>query len=129
FLIGSYGGAQRSYAAVKFLLYSLFGGLLMLAAVIGLYVLSARSGHATFLIAELPAHLGHVSGLVEDALFWGFFLAFAIKAPLWPFHTWLPDAAAEAPTGVAVLLVGVLDKIGTFGMLRYCLQLFPAASR
>jgi len=126
FIIGSYGGAQRSYAAVKFLLYSLFGGLLMLAAVIGLYVVS-DGGDQAFLFENL---LGlDVSPAVERLLFLGFFVAFAIKAPLWPVHTWLPDAAAESPPGGAVLLVGVMDKVGTFGMLRFCLPLFPDASR
>ncbi len=127
FLIGSYGGPRRSYAAVKFLLYSLFGGLLMLAAVIGLYVVSTRQGPGTFDFTALT-HL-NISHPVQLALFAGFFIAFAIKAPLFPFHTWLPDAGAEAPVGSAVLLVGVLDKVGTFGFLRYCLPLFPYASR
>ncbi|HEX6921137.1 MAG TPA: NADH-quinone oxidoreductase subunit M [Actinomycetes bacterium] len=126
FIIGSYGGAQRSYAAVKFLLYSLFGGLLMLAAVIGLFVVS-DGGDQAFLFQNL---LGlDISPATEKLLFLGFFTAFAIKAPLWPVHTWLPDAAAEAPPGGAVLLVGVLDKVGTFGMIRLCLPLFPDASR
>jgi NADH-quinone oxidoreductase subunit M len=128
FLIGSFGGAQRSYAAVKFLLYSLFGGLLMLAALIGLYVVSARqTGHGTFDYAQLVGL--HIDPNTQKWLFVGFFAAFAIKAPLWPFHTWLPDAAAEATPGTAVLLVGVLDKVGTFGMIRLCLPLFPEASR
>ena len=128
FIIGSYGGPRRSYAAMKFLLYSLFGGLLMLAAVIGLYVVSADQGEGTFAFEQL-ARPRHVDAGVEIALFSGFFIAFAIKAPLFPFHTWLPDAGAEAPVGGAVLLVGVLDKVGTFGFLRYCLPLFPEASR
>ncbi|MBT2231809.1 NADH-quinone oxidoreductase subunit M [Nonomuraea sp. NEAU-A123] len=124
FMIGSYGGAQRSYAAVKFLLYSLFGGLLMLVAVIALYVVAGKN---TFMFPELV-------GAIQDPatqkwLFAGFFIAFAIKAPLWPVHTWLPDAAAQAPAGAAVLLVGVLDKVGTFGMLRFCLELFPDAAK
>ena len=127
FLIGSYGGPRRSYAAVKFLLYSLVGGLLMLAAVIGLYVTSAAQGEGTFAFEELTQL--EISTPVQIALFSGFFIAFAIKAPLFPFHTWLPDSGAEAPVGAAVLLVGVLDKIGTFGFLRYCLPLFPDASR
>ena len=130
FLIGSYGGPRRSYAAVKFLLYSLVGGLLMLAAVIGLYVTSAQSSptsQGTFAFEELTQL--EISTPVQIALFSGFFIAFAIKAPLFPFHTWLPDSGAEAPVGAAVLLVGVLDKIGTFGFLRYCLPLFPDASR
>ena len=127
FLIGAYGGPRRSYAAVKFLLYSLFGGLLMLAAVIGLYVQSAKNGAGTFSFEALTKlEIGHTA---QAWLFLGFFLAFAIKAPLFPFHTWLPDAGAEAPTGSAILLVGVLDKVGTFGFLRYCLPLFPWAAR
>jgi NADH-quinone oxidoreductase subunit M len=122
FIIGSAGTSRSSYAALKFLLYSLFGGLMMLAAIIGLYVVG---GH-TFLYSSLQ-HL-HLAGNDERWLFLGFFLAFAIKAPLWPFHTWLPDAAAESPVGGTVLLVGVLDKVGTFGFLRYCLGMFPHAS-
>jgi NADH-quinone oxidoreductase subunit M len=128
FLIGSFGGPRRSYAAVKFLLYSLAGGLLMLVAVIGLYVVSIHQlGTGTFDFRILITRL-HISHGEQVALFLGFFIAFAIKAPLWPFHTWLPDAASEAPTGTAVMLVGVLDKVGTFGFLRYCIPLFPYAS-
>jgi NADH-quinone oxidoreductase subunit M len=122
FIVGSAGTSRSSYAALKFLLYSLFGGLMMLAAVIALYVLG---GH-TFLYSSLQ-HL-QLAGNDEHWLFLGFFIAFAIKAPLWPFHTWLPDAAAESPVGGTVLLVGVLDKVGTFGFLRYCLGLFPHAA-
>src|SRR6266566_4837858 len=128
FMIGSYGVGQRQYAAVKFLLYSLLGGLLMLVAVIALYVYSAHGGaKGTFLFTDLT-HLT-LSVPVQKWLFLGFFIAFAIKAPLWPFHTWLPDAAAAAPPGTAVLLVGVLDKVGTFGMLRYCFELFPSGAK
>src|SRR5438477_6695818 len=131
FMIGSYGVGKRQYAAVKFLLYSLLGGLLMLVAVIALYVYSTRSAvtghHGTFLF-NLLIHVP-LSPVVQKWLFLGFFIAFAIKAPLWPFHTWLPDAAASAPPGAAVLLVGVLDKVGTFGMLRYCFELFPSGAK
>jgi NADH-quinone oxidoreductase subunit M len=127
FMIGSFGVGQRQYAAVKFLLYSLLGGLLMLVAVIALYVYSTRGGHpGTFLFTPLT-HLV-LSSTTQKWLFLGFFVAFAIKAPLWPFHTWLPDAATSAQPGAAVLLVGVLDKVGTFGMIRYCLELFPSAA-
>jgi NADH-quinone oxidoreductase subunit M len=130
FMIGSYGVGQRQYAAVKFLLYSLLGGLLMLAAVIALYVYSTRSAalgfHGSFLFTDLAKVA--IGATPQRWLFLGFFVAFAIKAPLWPFHTWLPDAAASAQPGDAVLMVGVMDKIGTFGMIRYCLGLFPAAS-
>src|SRR5271169_1071218 len=127
FMIGSYGVGKRQYAAVKFLLYSLLGGLLMLVAVIALFVYSTHGGHqGTFLFTPLT-HLV-LSPTVQKWLFLGFFIAFAIKAPLWPFHTWLPDAATSAQPGAAVLLVGVLDKVGTFGMIRYCLDLFPSAA-
>jgi NADH-quinone oxidoreductase subunit M len=127
FMIGSFGVGQRQYAAVKFLLYSLLGGLLMLVAVIAMYVYSMHGGHqGTFLFSQLT-HVAF-SPAAQKWLFLGFFVAFAIKAPLWPFHTWLPDAATSAQPGAAVLLVGVLDKVGTFGMLRYCLELFPSAS-
>ena len=128
FLIGRYGGPRRNYAAMKFLVYSLVGGLLMLAALIGLYVVSAQiTGTGTFDFTTLAGL--NIDPATQEWLFAGFFIAFAIKAPLVPFHTWLPDAAAESTPGTAVLLVGVLDKVGTFGMLRYCLELFPDASR
>jgi NADH-quinone oxidoreductase subunit M len=130
FLIGSFGGPRRSYAAVKFLLYSLAGGLLMLVAVIGLYVVTIHQlGTGTFDYRVLISGRLHIGHGEQVALFLGFFIAFAIKAPLWPFHTWLPDAASEAPTGTAVMLVGVLDKVGTFGFLRFCIPLFPYASK
>jgi len=127
FLIGRFGGARRQYAAIKFLLYSLAGGLIMLAALIGLWVQSKNQlGAGTFDWATLASL--DIDPTTEKWLFLGFFIAFAIKAPLVPVHTWLPDAAAEATPGSATLMVGVLDKIGTFGMLRYLLVLFPAAS-
>jgi NADH-quinone oxidoreductase subunit M len=131
FMIGSYGVGKRQYAAVKFLLYSLLGGLLMLVAVIALYVYSVRSPatghHGSFLFSELVNV--SLSPTVQKWLFLGFFIAFAIKAPLWPFHTWLPDAADAAQPGAAVLMLGVMDKVGTFGMLRYCFELFPAGAK
>lgn len=128
FLIGSYGGARRQYAAVKFFLYSLVGGLFMLAAVIGLWVVSRdQLGGGTFDWHQLTTL--HLATNTERWLFLGFFVAFAIKAPFFPFHTWLPDAGGAAPAGAAALLVGVLDKVGTFGILRYCLPLFPNASK
>ncbi|MFF0294284.1 NADH-quinone oxidoreductase subunit M [Kitasatospora sp. NPDC004615] len=141
FLIGGFGDRaggpdsdrQRSYAAVKFLLYNLLGGLVMLAAVIGLYVVAADQGHATF---SLPALTDAISSgkLVIDptaqrALFLGFFFAFAVKAPMWPLHTWLPNAMGESTAGTAVLITAVVDKVGTFAMLRFCLGLFPDASK
>ena len=127
FLIGRFGGDKRAYAALKFLLYSLAGGLFMLASLIGLYVASGRVlGEGTFDFAQLSAL--HLDPGTQKVLFLGFFFAFAVKAPMVPFHTWLPDAAAEATPGTATLLVGVLDKVGTFGMIRYLLPLFPDAS-
>jgi len=130
FLIGRFGGPRRQYAAVKFFLYSLFGGLIMLASLIGLFVVSGQQlGKGTFSWAELQQAAAGVPESTQIWLFLGFFVAFAIKAPLVPFHTWLPDAGAEAPIGAGVVLVGVLDKVGTFGFLRYCLPLFPLASQ
>jgi NADH-quinone oxidoreductase subunit M len=135
FLIGGFGGADRSKAAVKFLLYNLFGGLIMLAAVIGLYVVTAGSdafASGTFDFREIVAAVSSGEFVVNPAimhlLFLGFMFAFAVKAPLWPFHRWLPDAAVEATPASAVLMMAVMDKVGTFGMLRYCLQLFPDSS-
>ncbi len=135
FLIGGFGGENRSKAAVKFLLYNLFGGLVMLAAVIGLYVVTAGSdafASGTFDFREIVAAVSSGAFVVEPAvlnlLFAGFMFAFAVKAPLWPFHRWLPDAAVEATPASAVLMMAIMDKVGTFGMLRYCLQLFPDAS-
>ncbi|HEX7321847.1 MAG TPA: NADH-quinone oxidoreductase subunit M [Mycobacterium sp.] len=142
FMIGGFGQGSRtgsddadspaSKAALKFLLYNLFGGLIMLAAVIGVYVVTAAHGTGTFDFRELVAAFSPGSTLVDagvlKALFLGFMFAFAVKAPLWPFHRWLPDAAAEATPATAVLMMAVMDKVGTFGMLRYCLQLFPDAA-
>ncbi|WP_336922091.1 NADH-quinone oxidoreductase subunit M [Aquipuribacter sp. SD81] len=125
FLIGRYGGPRRREAATTFLLYSLAGGLVMLVGVIAIYVLGP-GGTDGFLLANLEAL--PVSTEVGRWLFLSLFVALAVKAPLWPVHTWLPDAAAQAPPGAAVLLVGVLDKVGTFGMLTILLPLFPEAA-
>jgi NADH-quinone oxidoreductase subunit M len=126
FLIGGFGGARRAYAASKFLIFGLLGGFVMLASVIGLYVLSARAGQPSYLLSDLSQlQIGTDTG---RWLFLGFMFAFAIKAPLVPLHTWLPDAAQESSPGGAVMMVGVMDKIGTFGMIRFCLGLFPEAS-
>lgn len=126
FLIGQFGGPRRQYAAVKFLLFSLTGGLIMLAAVIGLYVVGP-GGPEGFLVTNLAGL--HLPAGTERWLFVGFFIAFAVKAPLVPVHTWLPDAAAESRPATATLLVGVLDKVGTYGMIRFCVELFPGASQ
>jgi NADH-quinone oxidoreductase subunit M len=128
FLIGGYGGARRSYAAIKFLLFSLAGGLVMLFSVIGIYAESTRQfGAPTYLLSELAAlRPDQTTGML---LMVGFLIAFIIKAPMVPVHTWLPTAAEESTPGTSVLLVGVLDKIGTFGMIKFCVFLFPDASR
>jgi NADH-quinone oxidoreductase subunit M len=128
FLIGGFGpGRGRTYAAAKFLIFGLLGGFVMLASVIGLYVQSARVGEPSYLLSTLSQlPLGTGTG---RWLFVGFMFAFAIKAPLVPLHTWLPDAAEESSPGGAVMMVGVMDKIGTFGMIRFCLGLFPEASQ
>ncbi|KOG90671.1 NADH-quinone oxidoreductase subunit M [Streptomyces varsoviensis] len=145
FLIGGFGdragehgeeetAARRSHAAVKFLLYNLAGGLIMLAAVIGLYVVTAhQTGDGTFSLQEIiraraDGRLDMASS-TERLLFLGFFFAFAVKAPLWPLHTWLPNAMGESTAPVAVLITAVVDKVGTFAMLRFCIQLFPEASK
>ncbi|MCV2395622.1 NADH-quinone oxidoreductase subunit M [Actinotalea sp. M2MS4P-6] len=127
FMIGAFGGAGRRYAAVKFLLFSLAGGLVMLVGVITLYLHGPR-GDEGFLIDNLVGNVS-MSTTTQRLVFLAFFIAFAIKAPMWPVHTWLPDTAEQAPVGTSVLLVGVLDKVGTFGMLTLCLPLFPEASR
>ena len=127
FLIGGFGRGERAAAALKFLIYSLFGGLLMLAAVIGIYVASLRTGAGTFDVTALShVKIGHQT---QNWLFLGFFIAFAIKAPLFPFHTWLPGAAKSATPGTSILVLGVLDKVGTYGMIRFCLLLFPDATK
>ncbi len=127
FLIGGFGGARRSYAAVKFLLFSLAGGLVMLASVVGLYVSSLQlTGTPTYLLDELMQL--PLDPILARWLMVGFLFAFIVKAPMVPVHTWLPTAAAESTPGTSVLLVGILDKIGTFGMIKFCLWLFPEAS-
>ncbi|MEN9742145.1 MAG: hypothetical protein RIR66_1101 [Actinomycetota bacterium] len=128
FLIGRFGGPQRAYAAMKFLLYSLVGGLFMLASLIGLYVASGKElGKGTFDFTALAGL--NMDPATQKILFLGFFFAFAVKAPMVPFHTWLPDAAAQATPATSTLLVGVLDKVGTFGMIHYLLPIFPDASK
>jgi NADH-quinone oxidoreductase subunit M len=127
FLIGGYGRGERAAAAMKFLLYSLFGGLLMLAAIIGIYVIAGNQIGHTFDLAQLSTLT--IDSATQNFLFLGFFIAFAIKAPLWPLHTWLPTAAKSATPGTSILLLGVLDKVGTYGMIRFCIALFPEAAK
>src|SRR6267142_1806293 len=128
FIIGVWGGPNRIYAAVKFVLYTMVGSLLMLVAILALYYqYGAATGRYTF---DLPVLAQYVMapGRAQDLMFLAFGLAFAIKVPLFPFHTWLPDAHVEAPTAGSVILAGVLLKMGTYGFLRFCLPLFPDAS-
>ena len=127
-VIGIWGGVNRVYAAVKFVLYTLAGSLLMLVAILALFFQhGAATGNYTF---DLPVLAQYVmpGGRMQNLLFLAFALAFAIKVPMFPFHTWLPDAHVEAPTPGSVILAGVLLKMGTYGFLRFCLPLFPQAS-
>jgi NADH-quinone oxidoreductase subunit M len=128
FVIGVWGGANRVYAAVKFVLYTMVGSALMLVAILALYYQhGAATGAYTFDLLTL-ARFVLAPGLPQTLMFLAFALAFAIKVPLFPFHTWLPDAHVEAPTAGSVILAGVLLKMGTYGFLRFCLPLFPDAS-
>ncbi len=126
FLIGRYGGIGRERAAMKFLIYSLAGGLIMLVGVIAVYAFGP-GGSRGFMIENLSGGI-QVSTATEMLVFLSFFIAFAIKAPMWPVHTWLPDTTEKAPAGTSTLLVGVLDKLGTYGMIAICIPLFPNAS-
>jgi NADH-quinone oxidoreductase subunit M len=133
FMIGIWGHDRRIYAAVKFILYTMFGSILMLVAILWLYNLSGTHELIrTFDLPELQLRLQR--GLIslpantELWMFGAFFLAFAIKVPLFPFHTWLPDAHTEAPTAGSVILAGVMLKLGTYGLMRFCLPLFPYAA-
>ena len=129
FLIGIWGGERRIYAAVKFFIYTMAGSLLMLAAILTLYFFNeARNFDLVEITQRLSSNQITLPGPVELLLFLAFFLAFAVKIPLFPFHTWLPDAHVEAPTAGSVILAGVLLKMGTYGLLRFCLPLFPKAS-
>jgi NADH-quinone oxidoreductase subunit M len=126
FLIGMWGHERRIYAAVKFILYTMFGSILMLVAILWLYNITG-----TFdlpMIENTLASSAPLSPTTGLLLFGAFFLAFAIKVPLFPLHTWLPDAHTEAPTAGSVILAGVMLKLGTYGILRFCLPLFPEAA-
>jgi NADH-quinone oxidoreductase subunit M len=127
FLIGIWGHERRIYAAVKFVLYTMFGSILMLVGIVWLF---NKTGTFDLPAIQSALQSGRVAFPlnVEMLLFGAFFLAFAIKVPLFPLHTWLPDAHTEAPTAGSIMLAGVLLKMGTYGMLRFCLPLFPAAA-
>jgi len=127
-IIGIFGHGRRIYAAVKFFLYTMIASMFMLAAILWLY---ARTGSFDFVTIQNLIQSGQVAGLGQAALwlFLGFFVAFAVKVPLFPVHTWLPDAHVEAPTAGSVLLAGVLLKMGTYGLLRFNVGLFPEEAR
>jgi NADH-quinone oxidoreductase subunit M len=128
FLIGVWGHERRLYAAIKFILYTMAGSLLMLIAIIWLYLQTGTFDLFTIQhVLRMPGVM--LEPRTELLLFGAFFLAFAIKVPLFPFHTWLPDAHVEAPTAGSVILAGVLLKMGAYGLLRFCLPLFPRASQ
>jgi NADH-quinone oxidoreductase subunit M len=123
FLIGIWGGPRREYAAIKFFLYTLFGSVFMLIAILALYFAQG----ALDMLQLIRQNAGYAHAF-QMWVFAGFFIAFAIKVPVWPFHTWLPDAHVEAPTAVSVILAGILLKMGTYGMLRVCYPMFPKAA-
>src|ERR1035437_7758746 len=122
FLIGVWGSDRRLYAAIKFFLYTLVGSVLMLLGILALYF---RAGAMTFDVPTLLASVSKFDTSTQVILFWLFFFAFAIKVPMFPFHTWLPDAHTEAPTAASVILAGVLLKMGTYGFIRFSLPFFP----
>ena len=127
FLIGIWGGPRRIYATIKFVLYTMAGSLLMLVAIIAVGLLHAQAGGEITFDLTVLMH-AEIPPAIQWWLFLAFALAFAIKVPLFPFHTWLPDAHVEAPTAASVLLAGVLLKMGTYGFLRFALPLFPHAT-
>src|SRR5439155_13751 len=125
FIIGVWGGQNRLYAAIKFFIYTFFGSLLMLVAILTLvYLVAQRTGVYSFSYVNVMNNIGAL-GPVAFWLFGAFFLAFAIKVPMFPFHTWLPDAHVEAPTAGSVILAAVLLKMGTYGFLRFAVPFFP----
>jgi len=129
FIIGIWGGKRRIYASVKFFLYTMFGSLLMLVAIIWIAVYASSSlGHFSTNLLELYSVGPTIKTNIQEWMFLAFALSFAIKVPLFPLHTWLPDAHTEAPTAGSVILAGVLLKMGTYGLLRFCLPLFPQAA-
>ncbi|MDE0555301.1 MAG: NADH-quinone oxidoreductase subunit M, partial [Candidatus Poribacteria bacterium] len=130
FLIGVWGGPRREYAAIKFFLYTLFGSVLMLVAMIAVYLNSGAPGARTFDIPTLITLAATEGHALNDPNFqiWafvGFFIGFAVKVPIFPFHTWLPDAHVEAPTAISVILAGILLKMGTYGLVRVNMAMFP----
>lgn len=129
FIIGIWGGEQRIYAAVKFFIFTMFGSLLMLVAIIWLGVYAGKmTGNFTTNLLDLYKIGPTIPQTVQSYMFFAFFISFAIKVPIFPLHTWLPDAHVQAPTAGSVILAGVLLKMGTYGLLRFCLPLFPQSA-
>lgn len=129
FIIGIWGGEQRIYASIKFFIYTMFGSLLMLVAIIWLAVYASTPlGHFSTNLLELYSVGPSVQRDIQNYMFLAFAFSFAIKVPLFPLHTWLPDAHVQAPTAGSVILAAVLLKMGTYGLLRFCLPLFPQAA-
>lgn len=131
FLIAIWGGPNRKYASVKFVLYTLFGSVFLLAAILGIYAVSLQQGApmaGIFLFDTVKSNLTTVSLAAQSLIFLAFFIGFAVKLPVVPVHTWLPDAHVEAPTPVSMLLAGILLKMGAYGMLRFCYQFMPEAA-
>src|SRR5437764_15160501 len=133
-LIGVWGGERRIYAAIKFVIYTVVGSLLMLAGIIAVYYAQGQAtGNFTFDIPKITEAIRSgalaLTPATQSWMFWAFGLAFFIKVPLFPFHTWLPDAHVEAPTAGSVMLAAVMLKMGTYGLIRFCLPMFPSAAR
>jgi len=129
FIIGIWGGERRIYASIKFFIFTMAGSLLMLVAIIWLAVYASQlTGKFTTNLLELYKIAPTITQQIQGWMFGAFFLSFAIKVPLFPLHTWLPDAHVEAPTAGSVILAGVLLKMGTYGLVRYCLPLFPQSA-
>lgn len=126
FMIGMWGGPRREYASIKFFLYTLFGSVFMLVAILALYL---HEGGGTFDMLTLTQNASSFGGMFGIWVFVAFFLGFAVKVPVWPFHTWLPDAHVEAPTAGSVLLAGILLKMGTYGFIRVSLPMLPEAAK
>ena len=131
FLIGIWGGSRKLYAAIKFFLYTLFGSVLMLLGILALYFVNYKLGTGTFTfdLTQLYAVGPKIPFPLQSWIFLAFFIGFAIKVPMFPFHTWLPDAHVEAPTAGSVILAGILLKMGTYGFVRFVLPLLPQASQ
>ena len=129
FLIGIWGGPRREYAAIKFFLYTMVGSMLMLLAILALYfspeVARSAGGHTFNMMAIAKVHPYATNAAVASLVFWGLFIGFAVKVPMFPFHTWLPDAHVEAPTAGSVILAGVLLKMGTYGFMRVLMPIMP----